>query len=982
MKNSLKHLARFALSLIVVAFAFAPKAFSAPAYPYPISYTQPDGTVITLRVHGDERFGYTTSGNIPVVKSQDGYFYYAAYTRDQINVTNIRVGSTQTKGSLPSPISADVIAYRKANSRLSNPFLDGGAYMRGIQMNSLKSKSPAQRATSTSVMTEPLVILVEYKDVKFTTSSPKTVFDNKLNSSAKAPLGSAKTYFADNSSGAYNPTFQIYGVVTLKNNSSYYAGAEGTDRAWEMVVEACEALNSSVNFKDFDQNNDGVLDNVALIFAGHNQAEGAASTTVWPHRYDVRAEKIVTVDGVTIGGYSVSSEFAGAQGTTISPIGTFVHEFSHVLGLLDIYDTNYDQGGQAEDIGSFSLMGSGNYNNSGNTPPYLNAVERNMLGWLNFEELPTAANLSLEPIGTSNKAYLIESGTADEYFIVETRKSDGWDSYISYTGASEFGLAVYHVDFNSQNKITTVDGNFTALELWQRNAPNAYAVHPCFKLLRSGEYVNNLVASSYLFPGAKAKTYISGTSSPAMVSWAGNKATVEMSNITASGSAVNFTVGSPMPRYKVSGTVVSQAEGTALSSVTVKLTPVVVQPTKGGEQGLSVINFSNLLTRSAGEISTQTNAQGQFTFENVDQGSYTLTAYLFGFIPYSQQVNIQSDSPLGSIALSKDTSSPIEKRVSHSSVITTGMLNGSTEGLAVYFTPETLAQKGVVGEQIRHMYILCGLADVRMSAKIYLDDVVVFSDEFVSSTGYNYIEIGSPVVVPSDKNLRLELTYETSTGTIVALDNGPAVTGGDLVKLNGAWISLKNDANIDTNIAMGFSVAKSSGEIASPEVELTALGQRYFAFVWDSSDLGVEQWEIDIVGSDGSKINQSATSRSFTAGGATPGVNYTVSVTPVVNGISGEAKTIEVTTPSITAPFSAMRIDDLGGGTYLFSYNNTPERPRKVTFYDGAEGSPVIDITNTYQHVMNFGEQADLTVTMIIEYADGTSETISRKIKY
>ena len=49
-----------------------------PAYPYPVEVRQPDGTVLTLRLRGDEfhHFLQTVDG-YPVSKDEDGTYCYA-----------------------------------------------------------------------------------------------------------------------------------------------------------------------------------------------------------------------------------------------------------------------------------------------------------------------------------------------------------------------------------------------------------------------------------------------------------------------------------------------------------------------------------------------------------------------------------------------------------------------------------------------------------------------------------------------------------------------------------------------------------------------------------------------------------------------------------------------------------------------------------------------------------------------------------------
>lgn len=69
--------------------------------------------------------------------------------------------------------------------------------------------------------------------------------------------------------------------------------------------------------------------------------------TVWPHRWVVYGENYdgdPDVGGVKVYDYACSNEIRESLknkiGTNLEGIGTFVHEFGHVLGFSDHYSTN------------------------------------------------------------------------------------------------------------------------------------------------------------------------------------------------------------------------------------------------------------------------------------------------------------------------------------------------------------------------------------------------------------------------------------------------------------------------------------------------------------------------------------------------------------------------------------------------------------------------------------------------------------------
>lgn len=101
-----------------------------------------------------------------------------------------------------------------------------------------------------------LVILVEYKNVKFTMNDPYSYFNNMLNKEGfdeYGGTGSARDYFLQNSNGLFEPEFDIYGPYTLSKDRKYYGGNNNYDEDQapeEMIIEACRGLDSRINFAD------------------------------------------------------------------------------------------------------------------------------------------------------------------------------------------------------------------------------------------------------------------------------------------------------------------------------------------------------------------------------------------------------------------------------------------------------------------------------------------------------------------------------------------------------------------------------------------------------------------------------------------------------------------------------------------------------------------------------------------------------------
>lgn len=538
----------FSLLFLLLATAVAR---AVPADPKPYKYTQPDGSVIVLQNHGDEFFHWTTdsAGNI-VEKGADGFY--------RVSKTNFAAAA------------AEGARRRAQQNRVWSSF----------------DNPPETNFGDRKV----LCIIANFSDSTFVVPNPKQHFYNMLNQSGyseNGAAGSVRDYYLDNSwngtESLYRPQFDVYGPVNLTQSSAYYK-ANGVHLA---ILEAYELLKGEINIADYDTDNDGYVDMVLFYYPGHNEAEGAGPESIWPHQ---RSGYFGMMDSKYFVRYFCTSELQGQSGTTPAAIGTTCHEFAHSLGLPDFYDTDYEANGEnGFTTGQFDLMSGGNYNDGGRRPPYLNAVERNMLGWMDY---PTAiissGNFTLGPVQT-NQAYQFASAVTNEYFVLESRNGHKWDSTLPS------GLLVYHIDKSDR----LVGGGLTAAELWANtNAINVYGGHPCFYMvptLPGWSYQEQLV-----FPGySNVTTYIP-------TDWDGNPAGLAMTTIAHDGTNSSFTVNFTSQR-SVFGTVLD-TDNNPVEGVQVSLTQ-------------SDAPFSGAPSLISGSLFCTTGADGTYRFDLEDSAS-------------------------------------------------------------------------------------------------------------------------------------------------------------------------------------------------------------------------------------------------------------------------------------------------------------------------------------------------------------------------
>ena len=330
-------------------------------------------------------------------------------------------------------------AQRVAAARLSNP---------------KKAEKPHYRGQK-----KGLVILAEFPDMKFKSDHGQEKYYNILNTpgytSAEGFNGSVADYFRDQSCGLFELQFDVVGPYTTKNKYSYYGenDADGLDKHPEdMIIEMCKAADDAVNFADYDWDGDGEVDEVFVVYAGKGEADSNNKNTIWPHMWALtEAGKNLRLDGHRINVYACANEIM--SNGKLDGIGTFCHEFSHCLGLADLYDLNYDG---LFGMGPLDVMDAGLYANDSYCPVGYSAFEKMSCGWqepivLSDEDITVD---SLKPMSMQGDFYIIYNDAhPDEYYLIENRQNQGWDTYMPASG-----LMISHVDYDE--------------DVWYNNIPN------------------------------------------------------------------------------------------------------------------------------------------------------------------------------------------------------------------------------------------------------------------------------------------------------------------------------------------------------------------------------------------------------------------------------------------------------------------------------------------------------------------------------
>lgn len=439
----------------VAAVCMAQAAFSVPADPRPKKVKQADGTVITVHVRGDE-YGH-------MVFNDKG----EALSFDQ--ATGCFKISNEESVNYQKALNAKRSKYNKHNGK-----------NRLLISNYPTTGSPRS-----------LVLLIEFSDVEFSSvDNPKDFYTRMLNEEgftySNGAEGSVKDFFIASSMGQFTPQFDVVGPIKLSKPRKHYGGdtPEMDYNAQEVITEACKIIDGEIDFSQYDTDGDGIVDNVYYFYAGSGQADNPSLIeAIWPHSYELSEPLIL--DGKGIKSYACSNELKCDNDGKLSTagIGTFVHEFSHVLGLIDHYDTFYS--GFTFDPNYWDTMAYGPYNNDGNTPPLFNAFERSEVGWMALTELEAGTDSvsRLPELTESNFAYRISvPGKPSEYFVLENRQQQGWDRFLP-----GHGMLMWHIDVDTAE--------------WFNNTANTIGAHQLIDIVEADNILSNNSLDGDAFPG-------------------------------------------------------------------------------------------------------------------------------------------------------------------------------------------------------------------------------------------------------------------------------------------------------------------------------------------------------------------------------------------------------------------------------------------------------------------------------------------------
>jgi M6 family metalloprotease-like protein len=314
------------------------------------------------------------------------------------------------------------------------------------------------------------VLLVGFSDQQFSTTiyggrTPTQHFDRTLfDTTGVTSTGSVFDYYQWVSGERIRVVGKVVASLTLPQTKSWYAnnnwglGQLPPQNTYGFVTSALQYADSSIDWRPFDQDNDGFVDMLWVVHSGLPGEATVAKTNLWSITSRLSAwslgESFETRTLRPGGGaihmrvdrFSVMPEISSIRPGQPVEIGVYCHEFGHALGLPDLYDTSTFGGGDNLGTGNWSLMGTGGYGGDGSSPEYPSHLGAWPLRWLGWGEFIRPENDTLMVQGSLESGapvveFWFQGDASPQYFLIENRQREGFDRNLPGEG-----LIIYQVD--------------------------------------------------------------------------------------------------------------------------------------------------------------------------------------------------------------------------------------------------------------------------------------------------------------------------------------------------------------------------------------------------------------------------------------------------------------------------------------------------------------------------------------------------------
>lgn len=323
-----------------------------------------------------------------------------------------------------------------------------------------------------------LVIPIETKDSSFASSSLTQLDKCFFGADSDTGWESVASFYKKSSYGLLNLEGEVSDVYKLSLTTSQLeskfnkASKSGENYTDDVLDEALDYLESSIDLSQYDSDNDGYIDSVWMIYSCKSDTSSSlywAFTTWSANENKHNGKKASTYSWASIDFLTEYNYKEGLNDQSYADAHTYIHETGHQLGLDDYYSYDYsyslsNKSGNADTpVGGVDMMDA-------NIGDHM-AFSKYQLGWIDpvvvTEEYLEANNYTLTlsslQSSSSNNAFILplynddeeieyNYTPFDEYLIVEyyTPNNLNATDVKGYTSGiktySQYGVLVYHVN--------------------------------------------------------------------------------------------------------------------------------------------------------------------------------------------------------------------------------------------------------------------------------------------------------------------------------------------------------------------------------------------------------------------------------------------------------------------------------------------------------------------------------------------------------
>ena len=509
-----------------------------PSARKPIQVVQPDGSTLTIVVHGDEYLSWTTTTDgYSIAKNKQGFFEYVKQVRNNLPVlSGMRANEPENRNAQENAWLNKTDKHLKGERQnIEQPDDYSGE----------NAKGGAARGTSWKLWASEFSLRPNFKGLlvplhfnDYPLHSSTATLDSIMNcpnynstGENGILLGSVHDYYNDMSQGKFNFRIDTLPAYTATGNRTSY-GKYCPNLKSEILTYVKSVLTKEQQ-AEYDVDGDGEIDHISVIFAGQGQEATGTDGMIWSHH--------TRVGNISFSCIAEINDWAGNPG-----IETYCHEFGHALGLPDHYDTDGSANGSANDPNVHDLMSS---NTGTGNPVPLSTFSRFSLGWTVLKNITAedAGSYKLYEMLNSGYGLRINTKTPGEFFILENRTPlDKW-----LKSGYGHGMLISRIDsawyFSRKGS----------------NSVNSDSKHLGFSIVPADNSHNSRTISGDCFPGKTKKyTEFSDETIPSSLSLSGERTELPVLNIDENDNVISFNfVKAGSKVIPVTGTVLALDSG-------------------------------------------------------------------------------------------------------------------------------------------------------------------------------------------------------------------------------------------------------------------------------------------------------------------------------------------------------------------------------------------------------------------------------------